>query len=282
MPPISIVIRTLNSGATLGSVLEALQRRTEDQLILVDSGSTDNTLGLAQAHGAEIVRIRRDEFTYGRALNRGFAQARHDWVLSLSSHTVPVSPDFLTRYRQALVRFPDSVTAAVGPLITNVHDVPIAGGITYFEGDDLRHGFGFGAGNPNSIYRRRCWLERPFDEEVGGGEDLEWYCAALRAGEIVAAIHAAQVKYISRAGVKDFYRKGRVDHRAAARLIEPYQPSFTGLLTHGAKVGLYTAVGRTPWRGARNSLAHYFGTWVEARALRRAALPPPTTGKCKP
>ncbi len=268
LPPLSIVVRTLNSAATLGQVLGALQLLPGDQLVLVDSGSTDGTLELARAYGAEIVSMRKEDFTYGRALNLGFAAARHEWILSLSSHTVPVAADFLERYRRAILRFPAVVTAAVGPLVTNVHEVTLAGGITYFEGDDLRHGFGFGAGNPNSLYRRQAWLGRPFDEALGGGEDLHWYCAGLRAGESVAAIHAARVKYISRAGVKDFYRKGRVDHRAAAALLEPYQPSFGGLLTHGAKLGLYAVLGRTDWRSARNAAAHYFGSWIEARSLR--------------
>lgn len=271
--PLSIVIRTLNSAATLRQVLEALRLTPEDQLVLVDSGSSDETLALARQHGAEIVTIRREDFTYGRALNVGFQAAKHDWVLSLSSHALPVAPDFLDRYRSAARRFPAEVTAAVGPLLTNVHEVVLSGGITYFEGEDLRHGFGFGAGNPNALYRRRAWESRPFDELVGGGEDLYWYCQALRAGETVAAVHAAQVRYISQAGVRDFYRKGRVDHRAAARLIEPHQPTLGGLLTHGAKLGLYAARGRVGWRGARNSLAHYYGTWVEARALRRKLAP---------
>lgn len=273
LPPLSIVVRTLNSAATLGQVLGALRRLPEDQLVVVDSGSSDGTLELARQHGAEIVPMRREDFTYGRALNLGFANARHDWVLSLSSHTVPVAGDFLERYRRAIQRFPPEVTAAVGPLVTNIHEVSMAGGITYFEGDDLRHGFGFGAGNPNSLYRRQAWVSRRFDEALGGGEDLHWYCAALRAGEIVAALHAARVKYISRAGVKDFYRKGRVDHRAAASLIEPYQPSLGGLIAHAAKLGLYGLLGRTDWRAARNAVAHYLGSWMEARSLRRAGTP---------
>jgi len=269
-PPFSIVIRTLNSAATLGQVLAALRLDAGDQLVIVDSGSTDGTLALAREHGAEIVPLRRDQFTYGRALNRGFAAARHDWVLSLSSHTVPLAEDFLVRYRRAVAGFPTSVTAVVGPLVNNVHDVAVRSGITYFEGDDLRQGFGFGAGNPNALYRRSAWGLRPFDEILGGGEDLHWYLAALRAGETEAAVHAAQVRNISRAPAKDFVRKGRVDFRAAAALIEPHQPSFGGFVTHLAKLGLYVLLGRAGWRDARNSAAHYYGTWLEARALRRA------------
>jgi len=43
-PPVSIVIRTLNAAETLGEVLLGLHRGESDQLIVVDSGSTDGTV----------------------------------------------------------------------------------------------------------------------------------------------------------------------------------------------------------------------------------------------
>ncbi len=281
-PALTLVIRTFNSVGTFSQVLAALQLGPGDQLVVVDSGSTDGTLELARQHGADIIGMRLEDFSYGHALNLGFAAARGPWILSLSSHTVPLAKDFLDRYRSAIARFPVTVTAAVGPLVITGYEVSTAGGITYFEGDELRHGFGFGAGNPNSLYRRSAWQARPFDERLQGGEDLHWYCAALRAGEVVAAVHAARVKYISQYGVKAFYRKGRVDYRAAAQLIEPHQPSLGGLVIHGSKLVLYAALGRTDWVAAKSSIAHYLGNWVEARALRRNRKAPHQIGESPP
>lgn len=267
--PISIVIRTLDAAETLGEVLAALGCAATDQLIVVDSGSTDGTVELAKGHGAEIVPIRREDFTYGRALNRGFAAARHEWILSLSAHTVPADPGFLDAYRRAVGRFPASVTAAVGPILGEF-DAALSGGITYFEGDDLRRGFGFGAGNPNSLYRRSAWQGRPFDEQIGGGEDLQWYFEALKAGETVAAVHAAGVHYRNRRSMRAFYHKGRVDYRAMARFIEPHRPSLPGILIRAAKLALYVPLGRVDWAGAKGSLAHCIGNYVESRALARS------------
>lgn len=264
--PISIVVRTLNSAATFGRVLQALNRRPDDQLIVVDSGSTDTTLELARTAGACIVPIERSRFTYGRALNLGFEAARHRWVLSLSSHTVPTSSDFLNSYRQAVHRFPDTVSAAVGPIIGEF-DASIPEGITLFEGNDLRMGFGFGAGNPNALYRRIAWEFRRFDEEIGGGEDLQWYLDALKSGETVAAVHAARVYYINRQSIRAFYRKGRVDYRAASRLIQAHRPTLPGLFIRAAKLMLYLPMGKMDWYGAKGSLAHCFGSYIEARSL---------------
>lgn len=271
LPPISIVIRTLNAASTLKPVLEALHVAPGDQLIVVDSGSTDATLEIARAHGAEIVTMEARQFTYGRGLNIGFGHARHDWILALSSHTVPVRPDFLDLYRRAIHgKFPPGVAAAVGPLLMSDFERSLPGGITYFEQEDFRKGFGFGAGNPNSLYRRSLWQQRGFDEELPGGEDLDWYVWALKQGHRIAAIHAAEVRYISRRPAKAFYMKGRVDHRICSRLIEAHQPSLAGIVIRCSKLLLYAGMGRVDWHGAKGSLFHCLGTYVEARALRRA------------
>ncbi len=269
-PPLSIVIRSLNVASTLPRVLDAFDRLPADEIILVDSGSSDGTLEIARRAGARIVELTAAEFTYGRSLNLGFRAARHEWVLALSAHAVPTRRDFLDLYREGIARrFPEQVSAAVGPLLLSELDRPLPGGITLFEADDFLQGFGFGAGNPNALYRRSCWEELPFDELTGGGEDLEWYVRSLRQGAIVAAVHAASVLYISRQPMKAFYRKGRVDYRAAARWIEPHIPSAAGLAIRIAKLLLYAALGRTDWQGAKSSIAHGLGNYVEARALRR-------------
>jgi hypothetical protein len=215
------------------------------------------------------VPIRAEQFTYGRSLNVGFREARNPWVLSLSSHTVPASRDLLDTYRRAIARLPSTVTAAVGPILGEFGD-PIPAGITLFEGDDLRHGFGIGAGNPNSLYRRSAWESRPFDEEIGGGEDLQWYFQALRAGETVAVVHAARVQYASRRSAKAFYRKGRVDYRAASRFIEPHRPSLAGVLIRTAKLLLYLLIGKVDWHGAKGGIAHALGGFVEAKTLEKS------------
>jgi glycosyltransferase involved in cell wall biosynthesis len=63
--------------------------------ILVDSGSTDGTVFVAESFGARIVRIPSSEFTFGRSLNLGIQVATRELIVIASAHVYPVYPDWL-------------------------------------------------------------------------------------------------------------------------------------------------------------------------------------------
>lgn len=264
-PGISVLIRTLNAEATLPRVLAQLDLTAADELVVVDSGSTDRTIAIVETAGAKVIRIPKAEFTYGGALNLGFQNATRPWVLSLSSHCIPVGPDLLGRYRKALARIGPDVTALVGP-ITGEFPSPIPDGVTLYRHGELKRGFGFGAGNPNCLYSRAAWERRPFNTGALFGEDFEWYFAALDAGETIAAVHAATVEYASRRSPAAFYKKGRLDRRFTAKLFEVHQPGFGGLLVRVLKMTAFVLLRRMHWRTALGSVAYYAGMLAEARS----------------
>lgn len=82
--PVSVVILTFNSEATIGATLESAQAVSDD-IHVVDSYSTDRTLDIARAAGAQIVQ---HEFNnYGAQRNWAIAHLpfRNDWQLHLDS-----------------------------------------------------------------------------------------------------------------------------------------------------------------------------------------------------
>ncbi len=57
-PTVSVVIRSYNEAAHIGKLLEGLERQTtQHEVIVVDSGSTDGTVGIARRYGAHVVQI---------------------------------------------------------------------------------------------------------------------------------------------------------------------------------------------------------------------------------
>lgn len=102
MTPISVVIITHNEAQALPQTLRSVAWANE--IIVVDSGSTDATVVLAEAMGA---RVFRRAFTgYGSQKRYAVGLATHDWILSIDADEV-VSPELAREIQQVLQQGPD-------------------------------------------------------------------------------------------------------------------------------------------------------------------------------
>lgn len=79
---LSVVIITKNEGHIIGTTLQSLQGISND-IIIVDSGSTDNTIAIANSFGASIMETAWDG--YGQNKNKGIEAAKHNWILNLDA-----------------------------------------------------------------------------------------------------------------------------------------------------------------------------------------------------
>lgn len=82
--PISVVIITYNEEDNLPRTLAKL--KWCDDIVIVDSGSTDNTSNIAMEHGARFYSHLFEG--YGKQKNYGFLLAKHDWILSIDADEV--------------------------------------------------------------------------------------------------------------------------------------------------------------------------------------------------
>src|SRR5690349_8808390 len=98
----SIIIRAYNEERYISRLLDGIQQQSikDVEIILVDSGSTDGTVTIAESFGARVVRIPSNEFTFGRSLNLGIQAATSELIVIASAHVYPVYPDWL----EALLR----------------------------------------------------------------------------------------------------------------------------------------------------------------------------------
>lgn len=95
--PLTVAVIALNAEAQLGDLLASVG--FADEVLVVDSGSTDGTVALAEARGARVVR--QAWLGFGRQKQFAVAAARNDWVLCLDVDE-RVTPRLADSIRQAL------------------------------------------------------------------------------------------------------------------------------------------------------------------------------------
>lgn len=172
---ISVLIRSFNSEATIERTLTSVLRQSvAAEVVLVDSGSTDGTLAIASRHADRVVIMPRAEFTFGRALNRGFDAASGEIVHPLSSHCELQHEQHLAR---VLELHQDAPVVATNGVTYDADGRPLDGPI-FVDGWPIPQLLWWGFSNHSSSVRRSVWEQIPFNEDLAACEDKEW---ALRA-----------------------------------------------------------------------------------------------------
>ena len=64
---------------------------------MVDSGSYDRSREISEAHGAKVIRINSQDFTFGFSLNVGIEAAKGVFITIISAHTVPTTTNWLEK-----------------------------------------------------------------------------------------------------------------------------------------------------------------------------------------
>lgn len=194
---ISIVIRTLNEARHLGDLLKMIAKQDvrghEVEVVLVDSGSTDGTVEIAQRMGAKIVTITKQEFSFGRSLNRGCDAAKGDALVMISGHCIPTDENWLFNLCDPLDKGIVSYTYGrqIGDDDSNYSERRIFA--KYFPETSAIPQDGFFCNNANSAVSRAAWAEFRFDEELTGLEDMELAKRMVIAGHKVGYVADATV-----------------------------------------------------------------------------------------
>jgi hypothetical protein len=95
--PLSVVLITQNAAAQLPDCLASVA--FADEVVVVDSGSTDGTTEVAARYGARVVM--KEWLGFGRQKQFAVEQAAHDWVLCLDADE-RVSPELAASVVRAL------------------------------------------------------------------------------------------------------------------------------------------------------------------------------------
>ncbi|MEY2470394.1 MAG: hypothetical protein QOF21_3092 [Actinomycetota bacterium] len=215
---VSVIVRCLNEERHIGRLLEGLleQRRPADEIVIVDSGSTDRTLEIVAQFPTKVVHIAPEDFSFGRALNIGCEAASGDLFVMVSAHVYPV---FDTWLRELVAPFasPDVVLSygrQQGDERTRYSERRIFEQWFPAESEPRqRHPF---CNNANSAVRRSVWERFRWDESLTGLEDLALARQALDAGGTIAYVATAPIVHVHEEGwrqIKNRYRREAIAHK---------------------------------------------------------------------
>ncbi len=301
---VSVVIPVRNGGALLGEVLEALRGQRVDrpvELLVADSGSTDDSRRLARSHGAEVIDVQPGTFSHGGTRNLLVEQAAGAHVALLTQDAVPADERWLAHLLHGFEVAPD-----VGLVFGPYRPRP---GASLMVRRELEGWFGSLAGevrglpddsdpdaarrlfftDANGCVSRRAWEEVPF-REVAYAEDRRLASDMLAAGYAKVYRPDAAVIHSHDYSPLDELRRSFDEWRGLCEVGAVPRPAPLGDLALGVQrrvrddVALARREGRTGRAGAllgAGSLRHHtmraLGAALGSRAER---LPPRLVQAC--
>ncbi len=173
---VSIIIRTLNEESYLDELLCAIDTQNLDnficETIVVDSGSIDNTLAIAEAHNVRIAHINKQDFTFGRSLNVGCEFANGEYLVFISGHCIPTNENWVKNLVSPLIqkKCDYSYGRQIGRDTTKISEKQVFD--QYFPNNASVSQNNFYCNNANAAVTRVAWSKYQFDEELTGLEDM--------------------------------------------------------------------------------------------------------------
>jgi len=214
----SIIIPTKNAGDGFQNTLEAIYAQKypgEFEVIIVDSGSKDNTMKVAQNYPTKVHQIKPQEFGHGRTRNFGASLGHGDYLVFLTQDAVPATDKWLS----ALIsNFEDSRIAGVygrqvpegsaNPMESFFLNIryPLSRMVRSAEQGKVDMNTIFFS-NANSTIRKEMWEKYPFADNLIMSEDQEWARKVLLGGYKIAYEPGAAVYHSHNYNLKTVFQR---------------------------------------------------------------------------
>lgn len=263
---ISIIMPTKNGERTIDRVLSAVFAQKTGyayEAIVIDSGSSDNTLEIIKKYPARLVQIAPQEFSHSKTRNFGASLAKaRKYLVFLNHDAVPTDENWLNDMVRS-IEFEEGLKAACATELNekieyyNVSGVASLAfrnsairGVCIIEPYVLtkykslpkeRHRELFPFTTVCAIFDRKHFEKFPFDENVPWGEDLHWAVHNSNRGFKSACSSIARVYHHH-----DYTKKEMAEIKAhTARLLKE----------------LFNVSGNSPIKIAFGHLVDFFRRW---------------------
>lgn len=221
MTTISVVIPTLNAASLIKNLIEKLHEQTvrPDEIIVVDSSSTDDTVAIASSYSyVKTVTISRKEFNHGLTRHKALVESKGDFVCFLTQDALPLNDHYLSnllapfacpqvalctgrqKAKEDARRFVQLVQKFNYPEKANVRtfdDIAELGIKAFFASDVC------------SAYRKTAYFKCGGFKEVNTNEDMLMAASLLKNGWSIAYVPAAEVLHSHNLSFKQQYERNK-------------------------------------------------------------------------
>lgn len=265
----SVIIPALNEEKNLAESLPLVraQLRSEDEVLVVDNGSTDQTAAVARSMNCTVIHEARR--SRPKARNAGIERAGGDVLLFLDADCVPQQGWF----RRMLAAFDDPT---IGAVAGEIQTVPTDHALDRFlrsrgylsQGVSFKHPF-LPYGNTANVAYRRAVLNAigGFDEKLPEGEDadLSWRMQLKTEYRLVMApdavvLHKSELKPLAflrqkrrhAYGAVLLYKKYASDWKGPDRNLKETYWEYRSILSRAMRYGVQWSMARFGWAGRPN------------------------------
>lgn len=232
MTKLSLVIPTLNAGEDFVTLLQRIRDQSVQssiEILIVDSGSSDGTIEIAQKFGARVISIEPQSFNHGGTRNLGISNTAGEFICLLTQDALPIGPRFfetllcsLQDHQAAGVYARQIPRAKASPLVKRDVQNWISGSVQrrvnhiqslsqYCRLNPMDRYLTCVFDNVASMIRREVWEKIPFPE-TPFAEDLEWAFRALCNGYTIVYEPSAEVEHSHERSAEYVFKRTYVDH----------------------------------------------------------------------
>jgi len=217
MTEATVVIPTKNAGSLFETVLDAVYEQSgEFEVLIVDSGSTDETLEIASRYPAKILEIDPESFGHGRTRNLAASRTESEYIVFLTQDAIPTDgwleallrplrsdPEIAGTYSRQVPR--DNATPMKEYFLREFY--PPESERRSIASDECPTRDDAFFSNVSSAIRRTVWREIPFPEDGIMSEDQRWAKKVLLAGYSIRYTAESVVEHSHREGIMDILKR---------------------------------------------------------------------------
>ncbi|MEO6052687.1 MAG: glycosyltransferase family A protein, partial [Chthoniobacterales bacterium] len=211
IPSVSIIIPCYNTARWLAEAIESALAQTwiQKEIVVVDDGSTDESLSIARSYESCEVRVlSQSNRGAAAARNAGLQAAKGDFIQFLDADDI-LSPDKIELQIKSLLNNPDSIASGSwGEFRENIQDAiftrnpiwnsfpPVEWLVCSWQGGGMMHPAAW------LLPRHIAEAAGPWNENLSLDDDGEYFCRVVLCSKGVVFVPEAKSFYRTHAGVR--------------------------------------------------------------------------------